>query len=229
MQDALCHTRLLIGRSDKGCMLAELGNGAGANRGELFTSLDKRIAPKFGHGLKPMPLRPSKEGCSSLSVGKPWSGKGILIPRSRKQESSSGSHLGPGQYEPPRMFDDATRRPHATMGLASDNALFTESFKGHGKVRPCRSFPEKVHKGTWRRAKRVQSSLATTPGPGSYDPCTTRFCECTRCGAASQGVSFGTRPETYTGQVNWPAVPGPGDYHVDCTTLGAATRTCQNG
>lgn len=207
---------------------AELGDGKGTTRGELFTSFDQCTAPKFGHGLKPMPLHPSKEGPGSLTSNKPWSSKkGILIPRSSKQGLIAASELGPGQYEQPRIFDDATRRQHATMGLPPTNTVFTEKAI-EAKTRTYQSVPEKVHKGTWRKADRLQTPLAKGPGPGSYNPCTTSFCACTHCGSVSQGVSFGTRPATYTGKVTWAPAPGPGNYHVDCTTLGAATRKCRD-
>lgn len=175
-----------------------------------------------------MPLCPPKEGPSSLTPCERWSNRrGILIPRSRKPDSDRDSGLGPGQYEQPRMFDDRTRRSHATMGLATNGSVFRQK-EGCGRRSVRRDWiPEKVHKGSWSTSRRLQSSTGTGPGPGSYEPCTTSFCACAHCGAVSQGTTFGTRPATYTGRVHWPAPPGPGEYHVECTTIGAATRTCR--
>ena len=206
---------------------AGTSDGEGHCRGELFTSFSKSTAPKFGRGLPPMRLNPPKEGPSSLTSCKRWSDKqAVLMPRAQKPDSQATSHLGPGQYEQPRLFDGHMRRSHATMGLAPSDSLFRQQFSCRPPSSKRRLNPGKVHRGTWSRSNKLHSASAAGPGPGSYEPCTTSFCACNRCGAVSQGKTFGIRPATYTGQVEWPAPPGPGQYHVDCTTIGAATQMC---
>lgn len=197
-------------------MSAEIGDGAGDNRGDLYTSFQDPTGPKFGHGLKPMPLRPSKEGQSSLTCSTPWSGKnGIPMARSPKHNSTCTSNPGPGQYERPRDYDNSVKRPHATMGLPWNGSVFTEEFKTADVSRSACGPSRRAQTGTWRRAPRMQAPDAAGPGPGRYSP---------HGHIKGQGTSFGMRPDQYTGQVAWPAPPGPGSYHVECTTLGAATR-----
>lgn len=83
----------------------------------------------------------------------------------------------------------------------------------------------RVRQGTMQPPRKPKA-LDSTPGPGHYYPCNSQFCACHSCDGIHAGKSFGLRPSVYTGNIPWPAPPAPNHYHVDCTTLGAATQVC---
>ena len=130
---------------------------------------------------------------------------------------------GPGEYDRQREFDTlGDTRPHATMGLphAPKRANVAPAPAAHhtSAMRVQRCGPS-----TWQ-GRRQASSKDVTPGPGQYHACDSAFCACTNCEGISQGKTMGGRPLVYTGQMPQREQPGPATYHVDCTTIAAATR-----
>lgn len=73
------------------------------------------------------------------------------------------------------------------------------------------------------------------PGPLAYKPCDSSFCVCKPC-EAYKGPSFGLRPPTIYGATqrfgrtirDHNTGPSPAEYHVDCSTIGAATQICES-
>jgi hypothetical protein len=193
-------------------------NGFGSSSG---------TGPRFGKGLPTKPLF-AKEGpeasCVSGSV-ESWpnvrlqAGK-ITPPHPAKQVKLTP---GPGSYGYRNTFDTAaSRKIHATMGLP--HQVKREN------IPPAPQVPRELHKVqtvcvkscAWQPRRSGHSDV--TPGPADYHTCDSAFCACTNCEKIAQGKTFGLRPSVYTGQIPRPSKLSPAEYHVDCTTLGAATR-----
>ena len=177
----------------------------------------------MGFGLKPKPLFPKSgpfDPPTLTHVGVA-SRRQPLLPRTAPPQSPSP---GPGHYRVPGTWDGIHRKRFATMGLPEP-----------AKRPPhCPPLPAEyvirsvgVKHGTIPKA-RVRDQPDPTPGPGAYNPCSSDFCACTTCDGIKQGKTFGLRPPVYTGNIPWPPNPGAADYHVDCTTLGAATQVCDD-
>jgi hypothetical protein len=184
--------------------------------------------PRFGKGLAPKPLF-HKQGPppQPFSVASTW--PSVAVKPGRLPTGSKGTKIedqapGPGAYHLHRSFDLNQRKAYATMGLP-------HSPKRENTPPAAPPVPTtksvRVRAPPWKPHRR-ERTLEATPGPGQYQPCDSSFCACTNCEGIAQGKSFGLRPEVYTGHVRKAVLPGPADYHVECTTLGAAAAPCDD-
>jgi hypothetical protein len=200
----------------------------GCNIGLPYAHEGSGIGPKFGSGLTAKPLftkqgPPGRLGNTlHAQYDRAHSLKGTWSRAERRDQAPEAP--GPGKYSWARDYDNPHKRTHATMGTPHTakrlNAPAVDAIT--------RSPSRRVHMGkqtTWNRAPRMRPE-EVTPGPSQYAPCQSDFCACNGCGSTSKGRSFGTRPPVYTGCTRPDQQPGPALYHVECTTLGAATRTC---
>jgi hypothetical protein len=188
--------------------------------------------PRFGKGLCPKPLFEKEGPCIPVQPVRCWPSvivKPGMIPTHRYQKNlmpgALGRTPGPGQYRCPRDFDPlSSKRPHATMGFPKTDKRsniplippvpLPRAVKSVSVQAPC-----------WKPHGR-ELVVEATPGPGQYHPCDSSYCVCNNCDGISHGKTFGTRPAVYTGNIPQDPQPGPGSYHVECTTLGAAAALC---
>lgn len=84
----------------------------------------------------------------------------------------------------------------------------------------------RVEHSTWKAPRKHSKAMEASPGPGQYSACDSSFCACNSCEGITQGKTFGMRPAVYTGNIPAAVQPGPANYHVECSTIGAAVAKC---
>jgi hypothetical protein len=203
----------------------------GCNVGLPYSHEGSGIGPKFGTGFQAKPF--------FTKQGTPGHLTDTLQPQQNSTHSLKGTWSraegrdqppeapGPGKYSWARDYDSPHQRSHATMGKPHEAKRLDAPVVCTITGNPSRRGHAGGQRSTWNRAPRRQAE-EVTPGPSQYAPCTSDFCSCMGCGSTGKGRSFGSRPPVYTGCMRPDQQPGPAAYHMDCTTLGAATRKCSS-
>ena len=218
--------------STKTCICAGESTPGCSTNYNGFTGLSS--GPRWGSGLPTKPLWEKQGPEALLAQPERWPSVGVKpgkLPMGSKPVSNMRAQElfpGPGQYHCSRDFDPVfAKKQHATMGWPHSQRRSNAAPAAYAQPTPTLKRVT-VQPRLWKPPTKPAKVLEPTPGPGQYHTCDSSFCACTNCEGISQGKTFGLRPPVSTGNVPKPVYPGPADYHVECTTLGAAVAACKD-